>query len=146
MLDHEISGFVHLMTRIQQKDVDALVKDSLEPAAGQQNEPQTISIDDFAKVDLRTARILEATDVTDSEKLLCLKVDVGGVEKQIFAGIKGFYEPQTLVGRNIVICANLAPRKMKFGVSEGMVLAAGGDDGLWLIDPGSEVKSGVQVR
>ncbi len=146
LFDHKISGFVHLMTRIQQKDVDAMVEDSKEDEQQQQNEAEFISIDDFAKVDLRTARILEADDVEDSEKLVRLKVDSGGVCKQIFAGIKGHYDPQSLVGRNIVICANLAPRKMKFGVSEGMVLAAGGDDGLWLIDPGAAVKPGVQVR
>ena len=147
LFDHEISGFKHLLNRVQQKDVDAMVADSMEkPAAQTESTLPEISIDDFAKVDLRTARIIEASDIEKSDKLIRLKVDLGNETRQIIAGIKGFYEPKFLVGKNVVIVANLAPRNMKFGVSEGMVLAAGGDDGLWLIDPGVDVNPGVQVR
>ena len=147
LLDHEISGFVHLLQRIQKKDVDAMSAAAIEPdietPAEKDNE---ISIEDFAKIDMRTARILEAEDVEESNKLIRLKVDLGTETRQVFAGIKGFYEPESLIGRKIVIVANLAPRKMKFGDSEGMVLAAGDDEGLWLIDPGDEVELGQRVN
>lgn len=147
LLDHEISGFVHLLQRIQKKDVDAMSAAAIEPdietPAEKDNE---ISIEDFAKIDMRTARILEAEDVEESNKLIRLKVDLGTETRQVFAGIKGFYEPESLIGRKIVIVANLAPRKMKFGDSEGMILAAGDDEGLWLIDPGDEVRLGQRVN
>ncbi len=149
LLNHEISGFEHLMQRVQQKDVAAMVAASVESGQPQaQSEAphsETITIDDFAKVDLRTARIIEASHIEDSKKLIRLKVDLGSDTRQIIAGIKGFYEPESLVGRNIVVVANLAPRKMKFGTSEGMVLAAGGDAGLWLLDPGSDAAPGTKV-
>ncbi len=146
LLDHEISGFVHLMQRIQNKNVEAMVKAATETDTNNAaDDVEMISIDDFAKVDLRTAKVIEAADVTDSNKLLRLKVDLGSETRQIFAGIKGFYEPESLVGRNVVIVANLAPRKMKFGTSEGMLLAAGDDGGLWLLDPGAEVGLGEKV-
>lgn len=146
LLDHEISGYVHLMQRIQKKDVDAIVAASAEPNPDDSVKGNDeISIDEFAKVDLRTATILEAEDIADSNKLIRLKVDIGTTTRQIFAGIKGFYDPESLIGRKVVIVANLAPRKMKFGTSEGMLLAAGDDDGLWLIDPGDKVSPGQRV-
>ena len=147
LLDHEISGFVHLLQRIQKKDVDAMSEAAMEPdieTPAEKNDE--ISIEDFAKIDMRTARILEAEDVEESNKLIRLKVDLGTETRQVFAGIKGFYEPEALIGRKIVIVANLAPRKMKFGDSEGMILAAGDDEGLWLIDPGDEVELGQRVN
>ena len=147
LLDHEISGFVHLLQRIQKKDVDAMSAAAIEPdieTPAEKNDE--ISIEDFAKIDMRTARILEAEDVEESNKLIRLKVDLGTETRQVFAGIKGFYEPESLIGRKIVIVANLAPRKMKFGDSEGMILAAGDDEGLWLIDPGDEVGLGQRVN
>ena len=147
LLDHEISGFVHLLQRIQKKDVDAMSEAAMEPdieTPAEKNDE--ISIEDFAKIDMRTARILEAEEVEESNKLIRLKVDLGTETRQVFAGIKGFYEPESLIGRKIVIVANLAPRKMKFGDSDGMVLAAGDDEGLWLIDPGDEVKLGQRVN
>ncbi len=147
LLDHEISGFVHLLQRIQKKDVDAMSAAAIEPdieTPAEKNDE--ISIEDFAKIDMRTARILEAEDVEESNKLIRLKVDLGTETRQVFAGIKGFYEPESLIGRKIVIVANLAPRKMKFGNSEGMILAAGDDEGLWLIDPGDEVGLGQRVN
>ena len=147
LLDHEISGFVHLLQRIQKKDVDAMSEAAMEPDIETPAEKSDeISIEDFAKIDMRTARILEAEDVEESNKLIRLKVDLGTETRQVFAGIKGFYEPESLIGRKIVIVANLAPRKMKFGDSDGMVLATGDDEGLWLIDPGDEVKLGQRVN
>ena len=110
------------------------------------NHDNIISIEDFAKIDLRTALIVEASDVEDSNKLIRLKVDLGTETRQVFAGIKGFYSPDELVGRKVVVVRNLKPRKMKFGTSEGMILAAGDDDGLWLIDPGEQVGLGVPVN
>ncbi len=147
LLDHEISGFVHLLQRIQKKDVDAMSEAAMEPDIETPAEKSDeISIEDFAKIDMRTARILEAEEVEESNKLIRLKIDLGTETRQVFAGIKGFYEPESLIGRKIVIVANLAPRKMKFGDSDCMVLAAGDDEGLWLIDPGDEVKLGQRVN
>ena len=146
LLNHEISGFVHLMQRIQKKDIDAMVAASAESDCDEStDEIDAISIEDFAKIDLRTAKIIEAVDVVESNKLIRLKVDIGTETRQVFAGIKGFYDPESLVGRKVVIVANLAPRKMKFGTSEGMLLAAGDDEGLWLLNPGEEVELGQRV-
>ena len=147
LLDHQISPYVHLMTRIQQKDVDVMIDQSMEKEATfDTSEDDIISIEDFAKIDLCTALIIEASDVEDSNKLIRLKVDLGTETRQVFAGIKGFYSPDELVGRKVVVVRNLKPRKMKFGTSEGMILAAGDDDGLWLIDPGEQVGLGVPVN
>ncbi len=147
LLDHQISPYVHLMTRIQQKDVDVMIDQSMEKEATlDTSHDNIISIEDFAKIDLCTALIIEASDVENSNKLIRLKVDLGTETRQIFAGIKGFYSPDELVGRKVVVVRNLKPRKMKFGTSEGMILAAGGDDGLWLIDPGEQVGLGVPVN
>ncbi len=147
LLDHQISPYVHLMTRIQQKDVDAMINQSMKKEAVlDTNHDNIISIEDFAKIDLCTALIVEASDVEDSNKLIRLKVDLGDETRQVFAGIKGFYSPDELVGRKVVVVRNLKPRKMKFGTSEGMILAAGDDDGLWLIDPGEQVGLGVPVN
>ncbi len=147
LLNHQISPYVHLMTRIQQKDVQAMIDQSMEKEAPPDtSHDNNISIEDFAKIDLRTALIIEASDVEDSNKLIRLKVDLGTETRQVFAGIKGFYSPEELVGRKVVVVRNLKPRKMKFGTSEGMILAAGDDDGLWLIDPGEQVGLGVLVN
>lgn len=112
------------------------------------NEPSIIEMDDFAKVDLRVVKIIEAESVPEADKLLKLKVDLGnGETKQIFAGIKSAYEPEKLVGRLTVIVANLKPRKMKFGMSEGMVLAAGaGGKELFILSPDSGAKPGDKVK
>ena len=147
LLDHQISPYVHLMTRIQPKDVDTMIDQSMEKEVTfDTSHDNIISIEDFAKIDLRTALIIEASDVEDSNKLIRLKVDLGTETRQVFAGIKGFYSPAELVGRKVVVVRNLKPRKMKFGTSEGMILAAGDDDGLWLIDPGEQVGLGVSVN
>jgi methionyl-tRNA synthetase len=108
----------------------------------------TISIDDFAKVDLRIARIANAEHVEGADKLLRLTLDVGELgTRQVFAGIKSAYAPEALVGRLTVMVANLAPRKMKFGMSEGMVLAASGDaPGLFILSPDSGAQPGMKVK
>jgi len=114
------------------------------PAAGE----ASISIDDFAKIDLRIARIANAEHIEGADKLLKLTLDVGTLGTRIvFAGIKSAYDPATLVGRLTVMVANLGPRKMKFGVSEGMVLAASGDGpGLFLLSPDSGAQPGMRVK
>jgi methionyl-tRNA synthetase len=113
-----------------------------EPLEGECN------IDDFAKVDLRVAEIVSAKAVPKANKLLELELSLGGDERRtVFAGIKKAYEPDSLVGRLTVVVANLAPRKMKFGTSEGMVLAAGpGDAELFILSPDSGAKPGQRIR
>jgi len=112
-----------------------------------------ISIDEFVKIDLRIARIVNAELVDGADKLLKLTLDIGEVEsgaprhRVVFAGIKSAYKPQDLVGRLTPMVANLAPRKMKFGVSEGMVLAASGDGpGIYLLAPDSGAQPGMRVK
>ena len=159
------------MTRVDPKQIEALVtanRESLKPAAPAakpaaakapentvenaaataSTEPAHISIDDFSKIDLRIARIANAEHVEGADKLLKLTLDVGPLgTKQVFAGIKSAYDPATLVGRLTVMVANLAPRKMKFGMSEGMVLAASGDEpGLFILSPDSGAQPGMKVK
>jgi methionyl-tRNA synthetase len=144
------------MTRVDAKQLDAL----FEPASGAA-EPVApggapvaaiVNIDDFGKIDLRVARIVDARQVDGSDKLLQLTLDVGeGRNRTVFAGIKSAYRPGDLVGKLTVMVANLAPRKMKFGVSEGMVLAASHTDeraqpGLWLLEPHSGAQPGMRVK
>jgi methionyl-tRNA synthetase len=107
-----------------------------------------ISIDEFSRVDLRVAKILQAELIDGADKLLKLRVDLGELgERQVFAGIRAAYEPAALVGRLIVVVANLAPRKMRFGVSEGMILAAGpGGQEIFLLSPDSGAVAGMRVK
>jgi methionyl-tRNA synthetase len=107
-----------------------------------------IGIDDFARVDLRIGQVLECGFVEGSDKLLRFKLDAGDLgERQIFSGIRaGYPEPEKLVGRKVVFIANLAPRKMRFGLSEGMILSAGGDDGLFLLDVDDGAAAGMSVK
>ena len=116
--------------------------------AGRATRDQPITIDDFAKVDLRIARIVNAEHVEGADKLLKLTLDVGeGRPRTVFAGIKSAYRPEDLVGRLTPMVANLAPRKMKFGVSEGMVLAASGDGpGIFLLAPDAGAQPGMRVK
>ncbi len=155
--DHTINAYQHLMTRVEQKQVDALLeanKQSLAPAPVATTAPayeippvaDTISIDDFSKIDLRIARIVDAQHVQGADKLLQLQLDIGTETRQVFAGIKSAYKPEDLVGKLTVMVANLAPRKMKFGMSEGMVLAAGGDGGLYILNPDDGAKPGMRVK
>jgi methionyl-tRNA synthetase len=163
---HQIRPYSHLTTRIDPKQIRALVEANREtlqatPAAApaQQakkqekavetaSEPQTISIDDFAKIDFRIARITNAEHVEGADKLLKLTLDVGALgTKQVFAGIKSAYDPEKLKGRLTVMVANLAPRKMKFGMSEGMVLAASGEEpGLYILSPDDGAQPGMKVK
>jgi methionyl-tRNA synthetase len=118
----------------------------VEPNAVEQS--NTINIDDFSKVDLRIARIANAEHVEGADKLIKLTLDVGAMgTKQVFAGIKSAYDPENLKGRLTVVVANLAPRKMKFGLSEGMVLAASGEKpGIFLLSPDSGAEPGMKVK
>ncbi len=153
-----IGHYEHLMTRIDPKQIDALLAPEPAPvqakpapvaAAAPAAAPGgTISIDDFAKVELRVARIVAAEHVDGADKLLKLTLDVGdGRPRTVFAGIKSAYDPATLVGRLTPMVANLAPRKMKFGLSEGMILAASGEGpGIYLLAPDAGAEPGMRVK
>ncbi len=150
LLGKSIGRFEPLLTRVEKEQVQRMVEQSKEntpaPAAEETAGP-FISIDDFAKVDLRIARIDRAEPVDGADKLLALTLDVGGSHRQVFAGIKAAYEPSRLVGRHVVVVANLAPRKMRFGVSEGMVLAAGpGGEDIFLLSPDAGAEPGMRVK
>ncbi len=108
----------------------------------------TITIDDFAKIDLRIAKIINAEEVPEAKKLLKLTLDIGEeTPRQVFAGIKAAYEPESLIGKHTVMIANLAPRQMSFGLSEGMVLAAGpGGSELWILEPHEGAQAGMRVK
>jgi methionyl-tRNA synthetase len=163
LLGHSIYPYKHLMTRIDQKQLDALIEankpvalpasDAHSPARhaeAQQHATSsvaaTISIDDFSKVDLRVAKIINAEHLQGADKLLKLTLDIGSEHRTVFAGIKSAYAPEQLKGRLTVMVANLAPRKMKFGVSEGMVLAAGDGDGPYLLTPDAGARPGMKVK
>jgi methionyl-tRNA synthetase len=162
LTDHEITKFKALFSRIDPKKVDAMIEASKEDAAAEQATkektaaPETelskdpiadeIEFDDFAKVDLRIAKIVSCEAVPKANKLLKLELDIGGETRQVFAGIKSAYEPEDLVGKHTVMVANLKPRKMKFGMSEGMVLAAGpGGSDLWILEPHEGAQPGMRV-
>jgi methionyl-tRNA synthetase len=167
-LPRHIKPYTHLMTRVDAKQLDALfdtdketatVTTAIPPPAAATSPapaaapappaaPATISIDDFAKIDLRVARIANAEFVEGADKLLRLTLDIGALgTRQVFAGIKSAYNPAALVGRMTVMVANLAARKMKFGVSEGMVLAASGEKpGIFLLAPDAGAEPGMKVR
>jgi methionyl-tRNA synthetase len=162
---HRIAAYTHLMTRIEPRQIDALLEGPKvaappspqpSPARGEGEHPSSapqISIDDFSKVELRIARIVNAEHVDGADKLLKLTLDVGETEsgaprhRTVFAGIKAAYKPEELIGRLTPMVANLAPRKMKFGLSEGMVLAASGDGpGIFLLAPDSGAQPGMRVK
>ncbi len=176
---HQISDYEHLMTRIDSKQIEKLIKanqESLQPATPSSQITQdvqimeknpsnpapssspdgenlkgatasTITIDDFAKIDLRVAKIVNAEQVEGADKLLRLTLDIGTEQRIVFAGIKSAYDPEQLKGRLTIMVANLAPRKMKFGMSEGMVLAAGnGNDGPYLLAPDKGAFPGMKVK
>ena len=105
-----------------------------------------ISVEDFAKIDLRIGKIINAEHIAEANKLLKLTLDLGGQTRQVFAGIKSAYQPEQLIGKLTVVVANLAPRKMRFGVSEGMLVLAGGDGGLWLLEPHEGAAPGMRVK
>ncbi|MGZ8256230.1 MAG: methionine--tRNA ligase [Gallionella sp.] len=161
LLSGKINDYAHLATRIDPKLIEAMVEankqsmpaaDVAATAVASKAAPapiaETISIDDFNKIDLRVAKIVNAEHVDGAEKLLKLTLDIGEANpRTVFAGIKSAYDPSTLVGRMTVMVANLAPRKMKFGLSEGMVLAASGDaPGLFVLSPDTGAQAGMRVK
>jgi methionyl-tRNA synthetase len=149
---HVINTYQHLATRVDPQQVQALIeanKASLMPTQATSATPvaDTIGIEDFAKVDLRVAKIVNAEPVEGADKLLKLTLDLGDATRTVFAGIKAAYQPEALIGRHTVMVANLAPRKMKFGLSEGMVLAAGpGGAEIFLLSPDEGAKAGMKVK
>jgi methionyl-tRNA synthetase len=165
VLPERVNAYQHLMTRVDPKQLDALfdvapaaapakaaVTPTAEPKAtspkpdAPATPDSTISIDEFKRVDLRVARIANAEHVDGADKLLKLTLDLGTETRTVFAGIKSAYDPSKLIGRLTVVVANLAPRKMKFGVSQGMVLAASGDEpGLYLLSADSGAQPGMRI-
>ena len=171
---HKVQPYKHLVSRIDPKQIDALLEPPMEakpaaapakPAQGTADAPEfklepieppkppvilpvgeTISIDDFAKIDLRIARIVDAELVPDADKLLKLTLDIGIEQRTVFAGIRSVYTPKDLVGRLTVTVANLAPRKMRFGESQGMVLAAGDGSSIYLLAPDSGAMPGMRIK
>ena len=164
LLGTPVGKFTHMMQRVDPKNVAAMQAAAAEPAEAESPaegtsadsdaalvaEPiaQTISFDEFAKVDLRVARVIAAEDVAGAQKLLKLTLGLGGDNhRTVFAGIKGVYKPEDLVGRLLICVANLTPRKMKFGLSEGMIVAAGGGGGeVYLLAPDTGAKPGQRVH
>ncbi|MEL0064008.1 MAG: methionine--tRNA ligase [Gammaproteobacteria bacterium] len=153
LVDHKINKFKPLMTRIEPERVEAIVNATREqtsvtnpPSESEQTEDEFIQFDDFAKVDLRVVKIVAANHVEGADKLLQLTLDLGGETRNVFSGIKAAYNPDDLVGKLTVMVANLAPRKMKFGISEGMVLAAGpGGGDIFLLEPDAGAQPGMKV-
>lgn len=158
-LGHAINAYEHLITRIDPKQIEAMTEANKEtmyvtiPPAAPAAAPATeenhyISIDDFTKIDLRIAKIVDAQHVEGAEKLLQLTLDIGEEKpRNVFAGIKSAYDPESLKGRLTVMVANLAPRKMKFGLSEGMVLAASDErGGPFILSPDSGAQPGMRVK
>jgi methionyl-tRNA synthetase len=154
---HQVGDYKHLMQRVDVKQLDAL----FEPAADAEPVPTApggeelapvISIDDFARIDLRIAKIVNCETVEGSTKLLRMTLDVGeGKTRNVFSGIASAYKPEELIGKLTVMVANLAPRKMKFGISEGMVLAASHADekanpGIYVMNPWPGAEPGMRVR
>jgi methionyl-tRNA synthetase len=170
LTDHSINKFKALMQRVDMDKVSTMIEDSKENLAvidtqdiqkekQQETQPSqdnplakdpiadTISFEDFAKIDLRIARIVKAEHVEKADKLLRLELDLGGETRQVFAGIKSAYKPEDLQGKLTVMVANLAPRKMRFGMSEGMVLAAGpGGEEIWILEPHEGAQPGMKVK
>jgi len=157
---HLINTYSHLMQRVEPRMIDALFEAAAPAAAETDKAEETaiepiaaqITIDDFVKVDMRIARIVDCGLVEGADKLLRLSLDVGeGRLRNVFAGIRSSYKPEELIGKMTVVVANLAPRKMKFGVSEGMVLAASAADeksnpGIYILNPWPGAKEGMRIR
>ncbi|MFB3239960.1 methionine--tRNA ligase [Aeromonas salmonicida] len=158
LTNHQLAPFKALFSRIEPAKIEAMIEASKEDLAKEQapkvtgplaDDPisPTISYEDFAKLDLRVALIKKAEAVPEADKLLKLQLDLGGKTRQVFAGIKSAYNPEDLEGKLTVMVANLAPRKMRFGMSEGMVLAAGpGGKDLWILEPQEGAQPGMRVK
>ncbi|NAW69494.1 methionine--tRNA ligase [Vibrio sp. V27_P1S3P104] len=164
LTDHPITAFKALFNRIDPKHIEAMIEASKQEAAAEKSAAEVaapkaqqtelskdpisaeIEFDDFAKVDLRIAKILACEAVPKADKLLKFQLDIGGETRQVFSGIKAAYNPEDLVGKYTVVVANLKPRKMKFGLSEGMILAAGpGGRELWILEPHEGAQPGMRV-
>ncbi len=161
LVDHTINKFKPMMTRVDAEKVEKMVEESKQGdtalaaasakittgALAQDPISEMIDFDTFAKLDLRVVKIDDAQAVQGADKLLQLTLDLGGEQRQVFAGIKSAYAPEDLIGRHTVMVANLAPRKMRFGVSEGMVLAAGpGGEDIYLLNPDAGATPGMRVK
>ncbi len=158
LTNHQLTPFKALFSRIEPAKIEAMIEASKEDLAKEQapkvtgplaDDPisPTISYEDFAKLDLRVALIRKAEAVPEADKLLKLQLDLGGETRQVFAGIKSAYNSEDLEGKLTVMVANLAPRKMRFGMSEGMVLAAGpGGKDLWILEPQEGAQPGMRVK
>ncbi|UJF25013.1 methionine--tRNA ligase [Suttonella sp. R2A3] len=157
LLDHRIGKFKPLMQRIEDKDIDAIIADSKEDLRAEntmqtaneqpvENQEDWITIDDFAKLDLRIAKVLSCEPVEGADKLLQFTLDVGELgQRQVFSGIKKFHAPEELDGQLVVYIANLKPRKMRFGLSEGMILSASDDETLQILLQGGRAKAGMKI-
>ena len=149
LVAHGIDRFKPLFTRIDRKDVDRVVAATVAEAETDEAEEEggaEIGIDDFGRIDLRIAKVLAANVVDGADKLLELRLDLGDTQRTVFAGVREAYDPDALVGRLLVVVANLAPRKMRFGTSEGMVLAAGpGGADIFLLSPDAGAAPGMRV-
>ena len=144
LVNHRISKFKPLLTRVEVSSVEAMINAGKEEGATATGHP--ISFDDFAKVNLRIAEIVNAESVKGADKLLRLTLDLGTEQRTVFAGIKAAYRPEEIIGKLTVVVANLEPRKLRFGISEGMVLAAGsGGKDIFLLEPHPGAKPGMQV-
>ena len=156
--NHSINEFKKLIDRVEKEQVDAMIEESKQ---GQPQQPakeekpqlpiepiaQECTIDDFIKADLRIAKVISAGPVDGADKLLALKLDLGGIEKNVFAGIAKAYKPEELIGKLVVCVANLKPRKMKFGVSEGMILAAGpGGEDIFMLSVDKGATPGQRIK
>ncbi|MBA3731231.1 MAG: methionine--tRNA ligase subunit beta, partial [Gammaproteobacteria bacterium] len=160
LMAHRINPFKPLMTRIDTNEINAMIdasKQTTGSAPAISTNQQTalekdpiapeIAFEDFAKLDLRLAEIVQAQPVEGADKLLQLRMNLGGETRTVFAGIKQAYTPEQLIGRLTIVVANLAPRKMRFGLSEGMVLAAGpGGKDVFLLKPDAGAKAGMRVK
>lgn len=160
LTNHKINPFKPLMTRVEKEHIEAMVEDSKHDLTATESEhvavtgpladnpiADEIGIEDFMKVDLRIAKIIKAEHVEGADKLLQLTLDLGGETRNVFAGIKSAYQPEDLEGKLTVMVANLAPRKMRFGLSEGMVLAAGpGGKDLFVLSPDNGAEPGMKVK
>ncbi|MYC25701.1 MAG: methionine--tRNA ligase [Gammaproteobacteria bacterium] len=150
LLGHQLTPFKRLMSRIDIKQIDKIINASRDPSTddsdNKQRNSETIELAEFQKVDLRVAQIENASVVEGADKLLKLELKVGTESRTVFAGIRSAYEPADLIGRFVVVVANLKPRKMRFGISEGMVLAAGpGDKDIFLLSPDEGAVTGMEV-
>ena len=150
LLGGRINPYQALLTRVEKKQVDRLVeasKEQPEAPSAKNGEQALIAIEDFAKVQLKVARIAKAEAVPKADKLLRLQLDLGDGQRQVMAGIKSAYDPASLIDRLVVVVANLAPRKMRFGTSEGMILAAGpGGKDIFLLSPDAGATPGMDVK